>query len=360
MKIKLSWPFFVPFFALSVGLKIYQTAFFPEGGTFLGMNISRLNYFIVLLSVALFLLMELFNKIDKTTSDAYISARSIPVGVLSLLCAAAVLVNAGSDAIGMISSADYSVLWFVNDILGVLAAIGFVVISAAMFGGRNNSRGISFIYAMPAIWAASKLIAMFSEFTSLSVRSVDMTVIVAYVFLTMFLFYQAVTLIALKEKDGVKKNFVFGLPAVSLLAVCLTSAVIRLMYGQTALSLESVAFPAELFLLALYVLVYLISMSRRLITVEDAAKLDSEATDAQYDISEDVRHAYRDIADNLEAEEEEDSSFTVAGANAGGTDAEKKAEAAPAEPPQKSPASGNANEFDKAKQMLDRLIDDFE
>lgn len=364
MKTKLTWVFFVPFFIGTVGLRIFQNVFMADDAVFLGMSRIQLGYFTVILSAVLMLVCLVLTAADRKT-QAVLSSKSIVCGILSLLCAAVLSVTAASDVVGMISSASYAVLWFANAIFAVLAAFALVVRAVFFFTGRSMSRGFSVLYLMPAFWSASKLVALFSEFTGLSVRNSDVTSAVAYSFLTMFLFYQASSSVFGKRRS-VMNQFVFGLPAVCALVISAVPLGEQIFISKTAAGIEPVVLFAELILFALYTLVCLIRTT---------ADLSDEAAKAVQPVDEEAENQIdlQEFAQKVELEDCGDNGEDFVISAPKRARAEEKPEPEQKDEPQseqeikpqvkavhRTSAVNKTSEFSEANKLIDKLLEDLE
>jgi len=273
MKIKLSWFAFVPICILVTVLSLVQSVILnKEGSVFLGLNNVSASYTSIFLTVLLAILCKMFSMFDRETSHVYFGRKSVFLAVFACLIAVLVLLNGILVLMDQISSeqSTFSFLKLFEIIFSFIAATAFFVIG--MFHITNKSlsvNGFPILALATSLWSCIKVLTTFVGYTTISIASNDMTDLIVFVLLTLYLFWNAVVVSKIANKESVKACFVFGMPLIALsLDYCIKIAIGFFMHNSSIRSfdyLNAVLF----FLVALYTVVSLADYTKYVHNIED-------------------------------------------------------------------------------------------
>lgn len=217
MKVKLSWIPFILFTPVLVGLALYTSIFPDEEQLFLGFGVSVLPYAIAGVTLAMFLFCLLFKAIDRKTADYYVIKRNIPAGLFGLVTAASIAAEGGLSLLEGKTSGNLSAYTVVYVAFTLLAALAVVIMSLMHLTRTTSSKGLSVYLLMPTIWSAVKLVNVFVNNAEISLANTDVLQLLTLIVLTLYLFFYAQLISAIKSKGTLKNTIVLGLMSVSLL-----------------------------------------------------------------------------------------------------------------------------------------------
>ncbi|MBQ6626599.1 MAG: hypothetical protein IIX27_04845 [Ruminococcus sp.] len=262
MTSKLSFIAFAPFSVAAIAIEIIRLFFMDTNGMFFIFDDLMMSYLSIACAVLVLLFAVVFCLVDKKTAPAYIIRKNFVCGILGFLLAVTLASDGANKAFLLIRNAQYTFVDIADIVLTILCAIVFVVLALNHFVGNGGVKGLGVFYLLPAIWSAFRLVACFLDFTTVSISVSDITILVCYIFATLFLFNYAMVIALIKGKSPVRSAFIFGLPAVTILLAygvyALTNTFV-LKSGDITLfaNLETL----ELTALALYILAFVIEMS---------------------------------------------------------------------------------------------------
>ena len=262
MTSKLSFIAFAPFSVAAIAIEIIRLFFMDTNGMFFIFDDLMLSYLAIACSVLALLFAVVFCLVDKKTAPVYVISKNFVCGIFGFLLAVTLASDGANKAFLLIRNAQYTFVEIADIVLTILCAIVFVVLALNHFVGNGGVKGLSVFYLIPAIWSAFRLVACFLDFTTVSISVSDITILVCYIFSTLFLFNYAMIIALMKGKSPVRSAFIYGLPAVIILlayGVHEITDVFVLKAGDLSLfaNLESL----ELTVLALYILAFVIEMS---------------------------------------------------------------------------------------------------
>ena len=296
MTSKLSWIAFVPFTLASIAIKIIQIFFLGENGTFYGLSNLMLSYLAIGCALVVFLFAVIFCLCDKKIAPVYLINRNIICGLFGILLAVCMACESANRAFFAMRTMSIGKFEIVDIIMTVLCAIVFVVLGLNHFVGNGGVKGLAVFYLVPALWSALRLVCCFLEFTTVSIAVSDVTVLVCYIFTTLFLFNYAMIIPLMRGKSPVKSVFVYGLPTVTLL---LSYSIYEL---SCSVYLKSVNFDVfsnlnsiEFLLLAIYILSFILELTSS-VKRKDEIEIIEEVAEKEYD---DVDDPDADIFDAL-------------------------------------------------------------
>lgn len=259
MKVKYLWIPFAVFLAALLPLRLYQVLYLidPETGFSTG-NPYVLQ--ILLGLVALFVLTLMFMCLTcKNTPERYDMGKNIFAGAFSMLTGASMLAESAYFLLDFLSDQSKGPS-LVQAVLGVLAAVVFVMMGVCSFTGRNLLERVPLLTLLPTVWCCVRLVFSFLSYTNIATNSSDMLDLLSTSFLLIFLFTQAKLLSGFTTPKSGKRAVVAGMSAVVLLFVFrLPSLVQQVMAGSFRLD-ASFAYVTEL-LLALYVFCATVELS---------------------------------------------------------------------------------------------------
>ncbi len=297
MTSKLSFIAFAPFSLAAIAIEIIRLFFMDTNGMFFIFDDLMLSYLAIACAVLALLFAVVFCLVDKKTAPVYIIRKNFVCGIFGLLLAVSLASDGANKAFLIIRNAQYAFVDVADIILTILCAIVFVVLALNHFVGNGGVKGLAVFYLIPTIWSAFRLVASFLDFTTVSISVSDITILVCYIFATLFLFNYAMIIALMKGKSPVRSAFIFGLPAVTILLAygvhALTNTFV-LKAGDISLfsNLETI----ELTVLALYILAFVIEMgvfvkkNDEIELIEDQEEAVEEYDDA-YDPDADIVNA---------------------------------------------------------------------
>lgn len=268
MKIKLSWIFFVPALVAVVGLKVVQSLYTSQGTSFFDFNNITDAYFALIISAVLLILCGFISLFDKKTSGLYINGKNIPSALLSFMLAIVIGSEATSLILNIVNTNNYQVLDFIDIPLSIVATIAFIVIGLGHLTEKSYSNGMSVLILMPAIWCCLRIILIFMGYRSFSVNSTDMTDLVGYVFITLYLYANATVLAKMPGTNPVKACFIYGLPAMTVAFGFSAKVIADIATGAAQFDYFENIRAIEFLIIALYILSNLIELTAKAKTKE--------------------------------------------------------------------------------------------
>lgn len=274
MTSKLSWIAFLPFTLMAIAIKVIQLSFLDANGTFMGINNLTLSYIAIACALVILLLAFIFCAIDKKTAQVYLLNRNIFAGIVGLLFSIVLACDGANKAFVAMKTLEFSALDIANIVLTILCAIVFVVLGLNHFVGNGGVRGLSVFYLIPSLWAALKLVSCFLEFTTVSIAVTDVTVLVCYIFITLFLFNYAMIVSLLHGKSPVKATFIYGMPAVTMLLSYSVYELANIIRAGAMADIFSNVEVVELALLGIYILAFVIEVTACVCTKDEIELVD--------------------------------------------------------------------------------------
>lgn len=283
MKVKASWAAFVPISVGAIFLHIYFTFFLGGeeitqqlfGNYSLLINGKTEPEMIVILAAALFVLSFFFSLIDRKTAKTC-NIKGDPLGGIFLVLSGLLLgVEGAVGVMNSLTAEASSALLMAKDAFSVVIALLFAIVGMGLLVGFNIAKKIRFFMLLPTIWAAIGMINAFSSHRK-EAPSFAFFDIFAWVFLTLFLFNNAMVLCGIEIKNPVKSSFVYGLTyflfAVVYIITSIQESVNEIGYFDFTQLIPQFVLTA----LALYALFHLIFLSSKMITKDKAEELSGE------------------------------------------------------------------------------------
>lgn len=289
MTSKLSWIAFVPFTLAALAIKVVQLFFLDANGTFMGFNSMMLSYLAIACALAVLLFAVIFCLIDRKTASVYPINKNFAAGIFGLLTAVALACDGANRAFVAFRTFSYDFFEIADIILTIACAIVFVVLGLNHFVGNGGVRGLAIFYLIPALFSAFRLVNCFLGFTTVSITVTDVTVLVCYIFTTLFLFNYAMIVALMQGKSPVRSAFIYGMPATVMLLSYGVYSILNAVYYQSSnfnlfANIESI----ELILLGLYILSFVIEMSICVRSKDEIEVVSEENTEEYQEITDDA------------------------------------------------------------------------
>ena len=310
MRSKLSWIPFVPLFLAAGFFKLAQQLL-PQGSVF-GLTALQMEYCYIGAAVLILLFALLFVAVDKKISPYYVPHKNVPAGLIGFLLSVLLAADGGLTAFQMFNSGTISVVQFLGAVLALLSAVVFVVFSLNHIFRRKEGKNLSLLNAVPAVFCGVRMILVFIQFTTISIKLADVSALICYVFATLFFYHYAVVLSLIKNKSSLKSCFVFGLPAV---AIMIPYGVYHLWFRFDSLTILNNAQPLEMLLFGLYILSILIEITafakdkEHVTVIEKDEEPASDPADEKVDgfIASNISEDQNDSQENTEYRESSDT-----------------------------------------------------
>lgn len=314
MKIKASWAAFVPFTVGAVLLHIYHLFFLGGdeitqqlfGGYLLLINKSTEPELIVILASVMFIFLALFSLIDRNTSS-YCDIKKAPLsGIFMVLSGLLLGVESAVSLVTTPADSATLTLDFAINILGVVTALVFAIAGMGLLVGFNIAKKMRLCMLFPTVWAAVGMVNSFSSHKEQSPSFAFFDLFV-WVFLTVFLFQNAMVLCGIEIKNPVKSSFVYGLPFVFFSSIYVISeiktSVDELGYFEFTVLIPQLLVSA----LALYTLFSLFTLSSNMITKKKADELYGSMSEEQ----KETKKTSKKQEDEEEESDEPEAAFGV-------------------------------------------------
>lgn len=256
MKSKLAWIPFVPLFFAAGFFKLAQEMM-PEGSVF-GLSTLQMEYCYIGACVLIFLFTLLFVAVDKKISQYYLPHKNFPAGLIGILLAVLLAADGGLTFFQVFNSGTIPVVEMLGAVMALLSAVVFIILGLNHSIRYKEGKSFSLIHVLPAVFCGVRMILSFMQFTTISIKIADVSVLICYVFATLFFYNYAVVLSLIKSKNALKSCFVFGFPAV---AIMIPYGVYHLWFHFDSITLLKNAQPLEMILFGLYILSILIEMT---------------------------------------------------------------------------------------------------
>ena len=256
MTSKLSWILFVPFTAAAIYIRLAQSMS-ADGGVF-GLSGMMLDYVVIGCVAAVFLFALIMCLADRRIAQYYIPHRNIPAGILGITLAVVCAADSANRIYLDLTSGNVEALEIAEAVLLMLAAIVFIVMGLTHSFTNRESKHFALFNVMPALLCAVRLVRCFVDFTTISITLADVTLLVTYIFATLFFFNYAVTISLAKAKHAVKSCFIFGFPAAAAL---LSYGAGALASGFDTTDIFGNATAVEIVLMGLYILAFIIELT---------------------------------------------------------------------------------------------------
>ena len=232
MKVKASWAVFVPLYVGAVFLHIYHIFFLGSdeitqklfGNYSLLINTKTEPEMIVILAAALFVLVGFFSMIDRKTSS-YCDIKSDPIAGIFLVMSGLLLgVESAVSLLALANGTEVTATSLATNVLGLIVALLFAIVGMGLLVGFNIAKKMRILMIIPTVWAAWGMINSFIAHRK-EASSFAFFDVLAWVFLTAFLFQNSMVLCGIEIKNPVKSSFVYGLPFILFSSVYFISEV---------------------------------------------------------------------------------------------------------------------------------------
>ena len=310
MRSKLSWIPFVPLF-LAAGFFKFAQELMPQGSVF-GLTALQMEYCYIGAAVVILLFAVLFVATDKNIASYYVPHKNVPAGLIGFLLCVLLAADGGLTAFQMFNSGTFSIVPILGAVLALLSAIVFFIFGLNHIFRRNEGRNLSLLNAIPAVFCGVRMILVFIQFTTISIKVADVSALICYVFATLFFYHYAVVLSLIKNKSSLKSCFIFGLPAVAMM---IPYGIYHLCFRFDPVMILNNAQPLEMLVFGLYILAVLIEITM-FVKDKDHVKIIEKEEDSAPDpvdekvegfIASNVSEDENDIQENNEYRESSDT-----------------------------------------------------
>ena len=284
MKVKASWAIFVPVYMGAVFLHIYHIFFLGSdeitqklfGDYSLLINTKTEPELIVILAAALYVLSLFFSLIDRKTSS-YCDIKSDPIAGIFLVMSGLLLgVESAVSLLALTNGTEVTVTSLVSNSLGIIVALLFAIVGMGLLIGFNIAKKMRVLMIFPTVWAAFGMINSFilhrEEASSFAFFDV-----LAWVFLTAFIFQNSMVLCGIEIKNPVKSSFVYGLPFILFSSVYVISEVEKSIYTLGYFEFTQLVPQFLIATLGLYTTFSLFRLSSKMMTKTRAQELYGNA-----------------------------------------------------------------------------------
>lgn len=285
MKVKLSWIPFIIFTPVLVGLALYTSIFPDAEQLFMGFGVSILPYAIAGVTIVMFLFCLLFKAIDRKTADYYVIKRNIPAGLFGLITAATIAAEGGISLLQAKSSGELSAYAVVYVAFTLLSALAIVIMSLMHLTRTTSSKGLSVYLLMPAIWSAIKLVNVFVNNAEISLANTDVLQLLTLIAVTLYFFFYAQLISAIRSKGTLKNTIVMGLISVSLLIASSAVPVYDIVVSGVIPEIYSLVPLAQNIALILYIFSFMAELTSQALRKDEMKVIipGEEVTDYGYD-----------------------------------------------------------------------------
>ena len=284
MKVKASWAIFVPVYMGAVFLHIYHIFFLGSdeitqklfGDYSLLINTKTEPELIVILAAVLYVLSLFFSLIDRKTSS-YCDIKSDPIAGIFLVMSGLLLgVESAVSLLALTNGTEVTVTSLVSNSLGIIVALLFAIVGMGLLIGFNIAKKMRVLMIFPTVWAAFGMINSFilhrEEASSFAFFDV-----LAWVFLTAFIFQNSMVLCGIEIKNPVKSSFVYGLPFILFSSVYVISEVEKSIYTLGYFEFTQLVPQFLIATLGLYTTFSLFRLSSKMMTKTRAQELYGNA-----------------------------------------------------------------------------------
>ena len=384
MTSKLSWILALPFTVAAIYIRLAQ-AMSADGSVF-GFSGMVLDYAVIGCVAAIFLFALIMCLADRKIAQYYIPHRNIPAGILGILLAVVCAADSANRIYLDLTSGSIETLEIAEAVLLMLSAIVFIVMGLTHSFTNRESKHFALFNIMPALLCAVRLVRCFVDFTTISITLADVTLLVTYIFATLFFFNFAVTISLAKAKHAVKSCFIFGFPAAAAL---LSYGVGALAGGFDTTDIFANATSVEIAVMGLYTLAFIIELTifakdkdHVIIQTEDEPEFEPEEdpetseafvvtgldmeedpnADRPYLTDEEVEGYLYEVVEKSDSDKEEDIATEATQSDPGDyiTDVVKAHTYTDKEKKTKRPRTAYTDEIDDIDQLIIDITEDYE
>lgn len=262
MKVKLSWFTFFPAIVLVALIKILELAGVTQ--LFQVVSAPYMAVFVIVLSFGVNLI---FSLLDKETSPVYILKRNTPAGVFAMLTAACVASKSFLSLIQVLQNYPFDLLAVITSLVGVVAAISFVILALAHIQGKNYMPRIGVCFLSIPVWCCFVLIKTFLENRTVSTADIDPVYNFALIFAMILFLNIPMVVSVIQGKNAVKSCFVYGMPMALLGILSGVDTVVNVINGGLDYSENIVGF-AFLFM-GIYILLFNYELTKNIKNVNE-------------------------------------------------------------------------------------------
>ena len=272
----IKWIFFVPVFALSLIIALFNGISAGSVAGALGTNQNGVAQIVTFAVLGLFAVCFITSLFDRKTSPVHMLRKNIFCGVTSVGAALAMAAHAAFDVTNIINGAvSASFMSILTIVFTGVAGVTMLYLGLNHFVGKNTNGTVALLYLSLPLWCASHLIERFLRNTATPVAASESLDLVMFVALALFFMNIAMIHSVISMKNAVKSTINYGLPAVVITLVYSITLIFSVASKETFVFLDLVPAFAYIFI-ALYTMGFVAELSFRAKTVDEQVILEAE------------------------------------------------------------------------------------
>lgn len=214
MKMKYLWIPALIFGLIGGAAKIGDTVFNLNGEGFF-LSSSACNTIFVVSILIILIIGGIMNISDKNKSLTVSVKKDALCGIFGFIASVA-LIGTGVMQLLSIGSASSLASNFFMCLLNLFGGAVLLYESCIAFTGHNSMKNLPVLPLILPIWASGRFIALFIEYSKVSIKATEMFDIISVALLMLFLFYQAMFFAEISDTTALKKTSLYG----TAFAVC--------------------------------------------------------------------------------------------------------------------------------------------
>ncbi|MGN1458349.1 MAG: hypothetical protein ACI4XP_10425 [Acutalibacteraceae bacterium] len=237
MKLKFLWLPMVILTLIGGTAKICDTLFNVNGDGFF-LNSTACN-FIFIISLALLLILGFVLSIaDRKKTFTAAPVKDTLCGIFGFIASVSLI---GGGVISMLNLGNSSSLAG-DATVCILTLFGGAVLlfeSCISFTGHNSMTKMPVLTLAVPLWCCARFIALFVDYSKVSVHATEMFDIIFVALLLMFLFYQSMFFAQINVSTAVRKTIVYGMPFLMGALVVTIDIIIKMVMPQTVSNVDT-------------------------------------------------------------------------------------------------------------------------
>lgn len=208
MKIKHLWIPALIFGLIGGAAKIGDTVFNLNGDGFFLSSFACNTIFVASILIIL-IIGGIMNISDKNKSLTVSVKKDALCGIFGFIASVA-LIGTGVMQLLSIGSASSLASNFFMCLLNLFGGAVLLYESCIAFTGHNSMKNLPVLPLILPIWASGRFIALFIEYSKVSIKATEMFDIISVALLMLFLFYQAMFFAEISDTTALKKTSLYG------------------------------------------------------------------------------------------------------------------------------------------------------
>ncbi len=208
MKLKNLWIPTIIFGIIGGAAKICDTLFNRNGESFF-LNSMVCSTIFVCSLIMIFLIGVIMAMADTRGNVAHCPVKNIGAALFGFIVSVTLICTGVLSILSV--GADTPLLQILMScIFGIFGGVIMLYESCISFTGHNNMKKIPLLALALPVWSCSRMMQLFLEYSKVSLNSTEMFDLISTVFLTLFLFYQAVYFAGFDQNHGVRRSILYG------------------------------------------------------------------------------------------------------------------------------------------------------